>query len=289
MKKAVFCLALCLTSALNARSDSRPEARPNKKLCGLTDFFRSACDFFGEESLGIKALSHDNEQFIQEIINDLEMQDYCIELRSMSNYAQQGFNPTDIFVLPLQAWGRSTILTMPSIFGKKFHTQIFISEEWFSTLTADEKQALIRQELMQLKLGQHAKKFLLGIASFVIGFHVEQLIRQELIRNSNLPDNHKLILSQKIYYNTSIQLLALSLINGTYSRMCQKEADIAAVKNIGSKEGFISLIKNMQEHTEDVHSKFSLKHLINSIINPFRALVRFKPSFEDRIEYIETL
>ena len=81
----------------------------------------------------------------------------------------------------------------------------------------------------------------------------------------------------------------IPLINAKYARQFQKEADIEAAKTMADKQGFVNVLTNMKNHTEDGESKFALKRLINNIINPLKALLRFKPSFDTRIEYISNV
>ena len=142
---------------------------------------------------------------------------------------------------------------------------------------------------MQLKNGYFLKRLAVAIASGVGCYILEGEVKRHLVDPYDYSiENHKN--NKNIsFVSSKIRNLTILLLVAAYSRMCQEEADCEAVKTMNNKEGFISLLKNMQDHIEDPDSKYSVKRLINAIVNPLIALVRFKPSFDERIEYITAL
>ena len=143
-----------------------------------------------------------------------------------------------------------------------------MSEEWFETLSEQEKQALVRHELMHLKQGHTIKKQQFGIL-VIVG---------------------ALILSALANKSASITLsFPWLLLLRKYSRSCEKEADIEAAKTMLDKQGLINLFENMKAEIENPESKFRIKRFISNLLKPISKLFGTHPEFDERIDYIKNL
>lgn len=258
-------LSLLVVCGLQAGvKTDRPESRPSQELSYFKKAMRAVNDFMSSEALGYLALSTDNEQFIKTIIDDLKMQDYCIEIRGMSNHAKQAFGRTNAFV-------------MPSIFfNKKSHSYLYVSEEWFETLPQDAKDGLIRHELMHLREDhvQQKIKFLL-LSSLGAGI-LTGLINEMILRRVHPA-------TQPIVTVGALLLIA------KHSRSCEKEADIEAAKTMDNKHGLVDLFENIKDNTQDPESKYAFKRCINNFFEAILAPLSSHPELDERIEYIENL
>ena len=116
MKKFFTFIGLCLVLGLQAaKNPNRPLAAPNRPLSSFGYCMRDVSDFLMWEEYGFHAISEANQIYINDIIHELGMDDYCIEMRGMSNAAQF-------------AVGRINAFVVPSLFtNKKSHAFLFIS------------------------------------------------------------------------------------------------------------------------------------------------------------------
>lgn len=271
-----YVLLLCIIPALYSHSKiHRPEAQPNQELSNIKIFFKNFDDFLGVENLGTKSVASDHEKFIRDIIHDLKMDDYCIEIRAMSFNAQHTIGRINAFVIPSR------------IFGKKSHAYLYISEEWFEALSDQQKQALIRHELMHLKHDHLRKRMKFMIGSGLMMFAFNKLI-QHIMAKYN--DSHRLrvmvILSQ-----TCPTLLVYSWLPLVYKyiRYTEKEADIEAAKTMINKQGFIDLFIEIESETQDPESLFKIKRFFKKLFSPLHKLFSTHPQLKERIKYINDL
>lgn len=272
MKKFVSFFTLSLFAQLSfAKLDlNRPEAQPNIQLSKSQKFFRDFYDFIGIEPLGIQQLLPHNEQYIRGIITNLKMDEYCIEIRGMSNLAQRVFGRVNAFVYP-------------SAFSKESHSYLYISEDWFETLSDQEKQALVRHELMHLKLDHNARMAQVTVLSLIAIIAVKIALEKKLnIDSSNSSWGTILIKNLAIFK-------ILGLLTSPYSRMLEKEADIEAAKTMQSNQGFLDLFTGMRKEIEDPESKFAVLRFADKIDKYINSFFSTHPDFDERIEYIKNL
>src|SRR5579885_2921637 len=131
MHKHIYLWIFLTILPITATADSqRPEAQPSRELYKTESVLRTVNDFLGFESWGFHALSPENETYIKTIIHELDMDDYCIEIRGMSNLFKKVFGYANALACPS---------TASLIFGKKYHTYLFVSEVWFNTLSDQQK------------------------------------------------------------------------------------------------------------------------------------------------------
>ncbi len=269
-------LLFCLTS--HAISD-RPEAKANRELPIYSKILREITDFLGIESLGYQAVSAENEEYIRAIQHELKMDDYCIEIRHMSNLAQRLIGRANAFVFP------SILLS------NKSHAYMYISEEWFNTLTTDEKQALIRHELMHLKKDHCRKKFILTYLITLVRNMTTLSIAQGAYTKYINPinaDQRKQIIISAVARIIGLDLISQA-ITAAYSRSVEKEADMKALKTMENKEGFINLFNELKNQYLDPSSKFKIKRILAKAIKPINHLFDSHPELDDRIDYIQNL
>jgi Zn-dependent protease with chaperone function len=264
-------------ASLNAKLDlDRPESKPNIELSTLKKLIKTIDDFLGTERLGYQALSEKNESFVRTIMHKLDMDDYCIEIRKMSNYAQRLVGRTNAFVIP-------------SVFGKKSHSYLYISEDWFDGLSDESKESLVKHELMHLKQNHVARQGRFALLSG-LGLYMINVFIQNVIKYRNYPyitedtPSHLLIdACPKILLMTWLLLVLKN------SRSLEKEADIEAAKTMTNKEGFVDLFNDIKENTEDPKSKFKIKRFISSVFKPIEKLFYSHPELDERIDYIKAL
>lgn len=266
MKKTV--LSFGLLFIITMRADLHPgrsEAQPNRPLGIIEYCLKDMYDFVGLDRIGYHAVSQENEQFIRAIITELEMDDYCIEIRGMTYYAKCEAGYINAFV-------------MPSIFYKKRHAYLYISEMWFDTLSQEEKRALVGHELMHIKRNHITKQFLVNIATIMSTWSLKNYVTK---RN---PEKFLLLPILSL-----LQLPGCLFIMQKYSRICEKDADIAAAQDMNNKDGMLTLLRTVKTQATDPKSKFNIKRLKDKILKPITHLLSSHPRINQRIKYIEKL
>lgn len=270
MKKFVYGLVLFGTIfGLQAVTDldTRMPSQPLRELSKFESVVRDIEDFCFFELLGFQAVSSENELFIRHIIDGLAMNDYNIEIRRMSNLAQMFLGRANAFVVPYL------------ILSSKFHSYLYIAEDWFDSLSEAEKEVLIRHELMHLKYNHAPKKLGFWIVISLINNSLKNMVHGKLDADSPV--------SYKIFDGTMgcAKLLAFY----KFSRMIEKEADIEVFKTMPDKQAFISLFKNLEYHSEDPVSRFSIKRTLYHYYSFIAELFASHPPLDERIAYISEL
>lgn len=266
-------LSLSIAGGLQAGiGTDRPESQPNLELTTSEKRARDVSDFFTWEALGYHALSVENEDFIRSIIKDLEMQDYCIEIRGMSNLAKQAF-------------GRANAFVAPTTSGKKLHSYLYVSEEWFNSLSQGAKEGLIRHELMHLQQNHVPEKVNVLLVSLLASV-VFNSGANSLIFSQDYSYRTKVILSGSFTFATTLMAM---LIGAKKSRETEMEADILAAQTMNDKQGMIDLFKNLKENTQDPESKYAFKRCMNNFFEAVFAPLSSHPELDERIAYIENL
>ncbi|OQA35227.1 MAG: heat shock protein HtpX [Candidatus Dependentiae bacterium ADurb.Bin331] len=269
------CSLLLFNSYLCGKLDvNRPEAKPTIELSRLRNAIRTIGDFFGNEALGFQALLPHNQYFIEAIITELDMQDYCIEIRGMSNFAQALFGRTNAFVVP-------------SCFGQKFHAFLFISEDWFESLSEESKEALVKHELMHLKHNHVAKKAIFSWASALSFLALKKLIINPVFDLNNPDFMRRKDLKAINACAFFMCLLGWVLVDAKFSRFIEHEADIEAAKTMNHTEGFVDLFTNIKENTRDPYSRFTVKRFLQKIDDFFGSYFSTHPDLDERIEYMK--
>lgn len=296
-KSFSIAIFLFVSYELTAQIDSRKQlSMPNNPLTKTQAFVRNFLDICIIEHFGYNALRKENEDIIKNILNNLDMNDYTIEARRMSYLAQKILGHVNAFAL-----------------GTKFFAYLFISEDWFDTLPLQEKEALIRHELMHIKKNHSFKKLRFYAFSF-IGLSLlakiinnrihtwayQPLSTKEYINKvdsndhftQNVLDTKKVAIAQPM--QRAIELcfatIGTKLLQLRYSRICEQEADIEAAKTMSNKQDYINLLTNLSEgQEENIRSKFKLKQTISDYLEPITKLLRTHPSSQERIAYIKEI
>lgn len=279
MNKLFFIAVLLFTTfEFQAKFDpERPFSIPTHQLSKTQGLIRNVLDFWFEE-FGYQALRKENEDFIKGIINDLDMNDYTIEIRGMSYLAQTKVGHINAFAS-----------------GLKFFAYIYVSEEWFDTLALEEKEALIRHELMHIRKNHLVKKVAFGVLiggliEFIKGFFDKIQEGKTLKKNWLRTQVNIFGEPQEINFINYISKLVTLMIIAKYSRITEKEADIEAAKTMQNKQGFITFLTNFANNRDENRiSKFKFKQSILDFFEPIIALFRTHPPCKERIDYIKEI
>lgn len=280
MRTLLFTLliSLSVTPAYGKYDPDRPEAQPNQELSFIKKAVREFSDFIFFEYLGYQSVREENETLIRTIITELEMDEYCIEIRGMSNFGKHLFGRTNAFVAAPIFWTRQS------------HSYLYISEDWFDTLSTTQKEALIKHELMHIKHHHAFKKFWGTISAGTLCSLVNYAIQNNIVESNYgyLPEDY--ITRKYVESKELLPTLFQFIFSAYYSRILEKEADIEAAKTMTNKDGFVDLFNEIKSEITDPESKFILKRFIsNFIFQPLEKLFASHPELDDRIAYIQEL
>ena len=218
MKKKIFIILIFLTfSQAEISAISFNNLKEN-----LKNFFDKKILNYIENILGTEDLSLENQEYINDIIkNKLNIQK-PIKLKRINNF----------------------LTANPGIFHNAFATvnfltnsdYIFFSEDFFNSLTDEEKQYLIAHEATHVEKN-HIK---IKISFFLASNFLTSYLIYKLGKNSKIPYN--------VGLSCSILLAITNLLLNKYlSRKCEYQADSVAVLKLKNSEGGIKLIKRWQE------------------------------------------
>jgi hypothetical protein len=266
-----FILSLYTISFLQAHyEDHRELGKPTKKLSQVRNWYRSYADFVSYEALGDRAISQENQLLVADMIAKLKMDDYCIETRAMSNYAQSICGRTEVFVAP------------SIFFGRKAHCYLYMSEDWFSALDQKEKEALLYRQLLVVKKNDIAKKFLAAVFYGFTTWAACYILSAFLVNRYTDP---KAIFKVFGIYLFGTELYVLNLLR--LFRNIEKEADLSAARSVGDPKPLISLLKKVKMHVEDPYSRFRFKKILQKVCDYILSFYYTHPSYDERIRYLE--
>lgn len=308
--RKTFALLICLithSSLFYANQTEHREAKPNKPLSTFEAFQRSLDDFLGKEALGYFGVSEELELYIRGIIKEMGMEDYNIEIRSMSNEAKRKF-------------GRMNAFVMPAFKSRTRLNYLFISEDWFKSLPDQEQKALIGHELTHIKANHLPKKILFALATYAAGSFVAGQIEKlnkafppatkqvvspetwseiEVLSNPSFVNRFRWNNEETVRIFLGYSMLATWFIpiNAWFSRKCEKESDIEGAKALGCARGAAELWQRFINEIEDPESRFWIKRVINNGLHkatyPIRQLFHYMlsthPKCSDRKAYMEEL
>lgn len=161
MKKGL-CIIIALTSWVFLHTQEIEYNPPfiTNDLGRFETIIRGVIDFFWLENTAFHGISTENESLIKDVIHELDMDNHCIELRSLSSLGK-------LFLAHL-----SPAITLPmplALFNRKYHTFLFIDEEYFSLLSEDEKKIFNISRANAYKMLSRTKKIFFYIAiSFLV-------------------------------------------------------------------------------------------------------------------------
>lgn len=242
------------------------------------------CDFNSTDFLFSRNVSEENERFIRALIQEMEMNEFAIQFRAMSESMQQKIGYKNAFVIP----------------EEKLHI-LFISEEWFDTLTYKEKQALIGHELIHIKANHSKKKIEFALASFTAGCFF--LLATEILNQTYPPDKKKIsegnlfayVRSHKFFERRTQTLFNLMLmlwvtpITLWFSRKCERESDIESSKRLRCARGGAQLWQRFIDEEEKPELDSWYEKALYKTINALMYLFSTHPSHEERRAYLEEL
>jgi Zn-dependent protease with chaperone function len=258
---SVLFSAACTTSGF-VEAEQISQSQPNKPLSKYQTFKKDIRDKLFFKNFGLMSVSPETENVIRNTIKEMDMETYNIEIRSMSDFAKKVFGTMNAFVYP-------------SLFSKSELNLLYISEEWFDTLTPQEKRALIGHELIHIKNSHFTKGFMILITctslSYLAGF--------------------KLLPSQ------CIGLLSILFTLNWYSRLCEEEADIQSAKKLQCAADSAKLFAHFIDKTKTTRSplqqwlksKIKNKKNLNIINSVFTFFGDTHPKPKNRVAYMKKL
>lgn len=232
-----------------------------------------------QEILGIHGSEADPEckSFIENIIKELNMQDYNIKIYKMDDRTIAKFGYKNAFV---------------------FFNNIYISQDYFKSIPNDVKRFLIGHELMHIKKNHISKNLIFNLAfitaSTWAGYSISKYLDKKFKSKDQDKQNDNTIL-QKIKNSITTRVviapttfIATSAICKMFSRYCEKEADRESALNLNSTEGGIKFFEDLENDRIYIES-----HLIGkkpSIFSRWTSrLFSTHPTNEERIKLLKNL
>lgn len=207
---------------------------------------------------GNEELKDENKEFIINIIKKFGMQGYNIKIYKMNDLAIKKFGCNNAFV---------------------YFNNMYISENFFESLTEGSKKFLIGHELIHIKKGHAKKVALLNIISLL-----SWLISSEFI--TSYINENCLSKSNKIVKEIGMRFIIFTinralhdLFIAAFMRHCEKEADSQAALSLNVIEDGI---KFLNEFLNEDQNKNKILAFINSFFSTH-------PSIKTRIKLLENI
>lgn len=227
-----------------------------KKSCG-----NIVADLFGEDKL-----SKANQDKIEQIIIELDMQSYNIDIRCMNEFAYAHT-------------GRDNALVFPGMY------YLFIDEEFFEQLSEAEQKFMIGHELMHM-LNNHGIKRLAFLAGAIGIFLItEDIVLNDAILGRKIKDKITHHFGENGYIASRILwpiLFTTASILASYklSRIQEIDADTQIVAKLG-KHIISSGIALLERYEDECGSRIACSN--------FNALLNSQPTFKERIMSLKAL
>lgn len=228
----------------------------------------SVLNSMGDMYVDPAGLDPNCKMFIEDVIKELNMQDYDIEICKMNQLAINKIGYKNAFVL---------------------FNRLYVSEDFFKSLQYDVKKFLIAHELMHIKNNHSYKILAVNFISSIVPIAIMINYALNKIKNSS-NKNQDLSKEQKIkdsvlnsFLTIPISFLSLRLLNRAFSRYCEKQADRDAVLNLKSIKGGLGLFEEFkvdQEMNKKPES-FIKKYLLSWFLT--------HPSHDERIKFLKNL
>ena len=285
-------------------------SQPNKPLSKYQALKRDFWDFILLENLGYKGVVPETENYLRQLIKEMGMEDYNIEIRSMSNHIKRIAGRMNAFVVPSYVSSKSNL------------NLLFISEKWFSTLSEGEKRALIGHELTHIRRNHIPKRIILSMVSRILFYNIllnnifnkpqqvspeSKILESEDQTMKNLSNpNNTLDKAKKTLLNPRNMLISTiaegicfagdKMLTSWFSRRCEKECDIEGANTLQCTDGAVALWERFIE-AEDPESRFAFKRAVSKIMKvatyPLRKSFYFlfatHPNTKDRRDYMKEL
>lgn len=272
---------MALTPLVFTKSEQTPQPQPNKPLNQWQTFKRDFWDFILLEHFGYKGVAVETEQYIRQIIKQMDMKNYNIEIRSMSNFAKRLLDRMNTFV-------------MPSLFVRSELNYLFVSEEWFNSLPEPEKRALISHEMIHIRNNHMSKTMLLFIIATYLSRYIKIILNKNKIKYEYKIENYGYFDKVCKPYSFSVIDIFCTTILSWFSRKQEKEADIEGAKTIKTADGAVQLWKRYIKEKEDPDSRFAFRRLLNKIIvrpcnHIYHVINGTHPTYRERKKYMKKL
>lgn len=267
-----FIVAFFMVTSSTTLLVARPlrTSKPNKQLSRYQKIKREISDYFGVEALGYEGIQPEYETFIRSVQDELGMSSYNIEIRSISNFAQH--------------WLRGKMkhaFALPSINPKTQLNLLFINNEWFATLSNNEKRDVAGRQLMYIKKKIFNKKLLANI--FSLCFWVLPQVYSLQVATSNAPifgiyndysRNRALAEAGVLLSGWTIFVFGHLTSLLWYERKLQRTINNATQHALKNADGAVRLTENYLRHSKDPQSRFATKRFIANTLYALSAPVR---------------
>lgn len=150
---------------------------------------------------------------------------------------------------------------------------IFVAEEWFKTLSYDQKSFLIAHEVAHIT--QHHGELKIGVTFLLNGFYKNCLAHQE-------PESIK-------RFSPLLQLLSVAYPLLLISRITETLADDSALRATNALDGGVSLMNAWKENGIKNDSELPQWKILKWIRKITYRYFTTHPTFEDRIDYLQKL
>ena len=171
------------------------------------------------------------------------MEDYNIEIRSMSNFAKRIF-------------GRMNAFVMPSFFARSELNYLFVSEEWFNSLPEPEKRALIGHEMIHIRNNHVPKRVFFTLSAALVSVQLKIAARKAGIRHEFQFGYNDFDGVYKFYRFSIIDKIFCAALIAWFIRQQEKEADIEGAKSMNAADGAVQFWERVINETEDPESVF---------------------------------
>ena len=127
---------------------------------------------------------------------------------------------------------------------------LYVNEEWLLTLSEEEQEFLIAHETMHLVYNHSIKKILFAIGSLV-GFGIAFVMLRDYIKSTEY--NY---ISNGVWNDLFVAVpIAAGFSQLAYSRFCERQADTAAARALGTSAGGCVLMDNFEQYIQDLDAE----------------------------------
>ncbi len=247
-----------LTLFCGYTSDGKASEAP-KKIGRLQQFKDGFLDFCFLEELGYTEVSPENEQFIRDIQKEIGLENQRIRIKRMSKLATRLFGRENAFAT--------------------LGNNLFISEDWFNTLSQEEKRFLVGHELAHLKKRHPLKMYGINIGRLLLSICIAEALKKRLSSTGLIPN---MLREGLLVLNNLILLLDICYL----SRKCEYEADDIAARELNNPDGGIVFFERLIKEVRDPESRFAIKRIFSRL---YKKLFSTHPEFEERIDHMRNI
>lgn len=214
------------------------------------------CDFLADY-VGYQDLSPENEKFVRDVLQEMRIS-HPVTIRRMSKKA-------------IQIYGFHNAIV--------YFNYLFVSEDWFNTLTVSEKRFLIAHEAVHIKEKHTLKQIVVGGLLFFVSQNLSSTINR---RQGLYQDQNNEQLCQAFLFTLPYLYFKRKLI--------EQQADLQAAETLGNAADGVCLVERWKRELLDDESSYALWRLVSwfekNILFYFAST---HPSLDERQNYLTVL